>query len=483
MTESLDIALRSFLLQDPSEEEICFAVWYPAQGSKRFTAVLHSPIFPHPEDRVRHGNLSAMPVYVDRAKEAAREAGGGLAMIHTHPFGRGWQGLSRDDQFYEKDVLSKEVFGITGYPLVGLTLAGDNNWSARIYEKLPGKVPTLKWCEAVRVVGRNVKIQFNQRIRPPIRPSRALMRTTSVWGPDHQSVIMRMRVGVIGAGSVGSILVEILSRIGVGEIYVLDYDRVSEQNLDRLLHATKGDVGKPKANLARVNALKAATNPNFACLAFSQSSVVEEYGFEVSKDCDVLFSCVDRPWPRQVLNHLAYSSLIPVVDGGVSFRTKEYRLIHGMFRAQTVGPGRACLSCLGAYDPGEVQMDREGAFDDPQYIEELKRGGAEPSRQNIMPFSVGLASVESIQFVELVTNIGRSGDLGQQPYDYYTGEILPVHAKCKPGCEYAAMAARGDSTKPYLAHDISKERETQPHRICSSLRRKAKSAEGPVQIQ
>jgi hypothetical protein len=104
-------------------------------------------------------------------------------------------------------------------------------------------------------------------------------------------------------------------------------------------------------------------------------------------------------------------------------------------------------------------MDREGKFNDPSYIEELRRHGAEPSRQNIMPFSTGLASLETIQFAELVTNIGRHGDFGQQPYDYYTGELRPRFCSCAKGCEFVKLIARGDTKKPFLAQDISKDRD------------------------
>jgi hypothetical protein len=460
MSSDLGKALRDFLLGDPKDEEICFASWYPAVGKQRFTALLHSSIFPRKGERTRHGNVSALPPYVDRAKEFARNKGAGLAIIHTHPLGIGWQGLSEPDRFYERDVLSREVFGVTGYPLVGMTLAGDGTWSARIYERVPRKTPVLKWCSAVRLVGKNLTLHFNECLRPPVEPGETLMRTTSVWGPKLQSDIMRLRVGVIGAGSVGSVVTEILARIGVGEIYLMDYDSVKNHNLDRLLYATRSDVGKSKAKLVQKNAKKSATNPDFKCHAFPRQSIVEEEGFEIAKDCDVLFSCVDRPWPRQVLNHMSYSSLIPVVDGGVSFKTNNFWLVHGMFRAQTVGPGRACLNCLRAYDSGEIQMDREGRFNDPSYIEELRRQGAEPSRQNIMPFSMGLASLETIQFVELVTNIGRHGDLGQQPYDYYTGELRPRFCSCVDGCEYVTLIAKGDTKKPFLAHDISKDRDS-----------------------
>ena len=198
MTSDIGKSLQDFLLCDPRDEEyICFATWYPATGKQRLTALLHSPIFPRKGERERHGNVSALPPYVDRAKEFARSKGGGLAIIHTHPLGSGWQGLSKPDRFYERDVLSREVLGITGYPLVGMTLAGDGAWSARIYEKAPKKTPILKWCSAVRLVGKSITFYFDERFRPPVKPAETLMRTTSVWGSKLQSDIMRLRVGVI----------------------------------------------------------------------------------------------------------------------------------------------------------------------------------------------------------------------------------------------------------------------------------------------
>ena len=113
---------------------------------------------------------------------------------------------------------------------------------------------------------------------------------------------------------------------------------------------------------------------------------------------------------------------------------------------------------MGVYDPGLIQQDREGALEDPEYIEQLRKVGKEPERQNIMPFSLGLAALETTQFVELVTGLARRGDLGQQPYDYYTGELLPTFKSCYPECEYLSMIAYGDLKKPILSSDVTKQR-------------------------
>jgi hypothetical protein len=148
-----------------------------------------------------------------------------------------------------------------------------------------------------------------------------------------------------------------------------------------------------------------------------------------------------------------------VVDGGISFKTGEAnRLIHGQYAAQTVGPSRVCLSCLGSFDPTQVQADRDGLFDDPKYIEELEKSQGQSVRQNIIPFSVGLASLEAIQFVELVTHIARKGELGQQRYDYYSGELTPTFKSCNPSCEFQKLTALGTTKLPILLKDVSKER-------------------------
>lgn len=452
MSESVHKHLKEFLLKDLDDEEICFAVWYPAVGKSRYTALIQEVILPKNGDRLRHGNVSALPKYVDRVKEYARERRGGVVMIHTHPLGKGHQGVSGPDLYYEQDVLSHEIFGITGLPLVGMTLSGDGMWSARMYPK-PFKI---QWCSAVRIVGKNLTMHFNPKIKPPPKPNPKQVRTTSVWGNIKQADIMRLKVGIVGVGSVGSAVGEILVRMGIGNILLMDYDKVKTHNLDRMNNVSSNDVNKKKTDVVEINLKNSATNDKFVCEK-SHHSIVED-GYEEAIDCDVIFSCVDRPWPRQVLNHLSYSCLIPVIDGGITFKTDKGKLIHGMYRAQTVGPERACMVCLGAVDLGQVQMDRDGMFDDPDYVEKQEKING-PTRQNIMPFVFALAGLETIQFSELVTNIGNSGDLGQQPYNYYTGDMIPNHKNCVIGCEYVKKIAFGDTQKPFLDVDKSRLRD------------------------
>ena len=78
-----------------------------------------------------------------------------------------------------------------------------------------------------------------------------LKRTFDTWGSEAQGRIARMSIGIVGLGSVGCVVAEALARVGVGDLTLVDHDAVEEHNLDRLLFATAGDIGRSKVELAK----------------------------------------------------------------------------------------------------------------------------------------------------------------------------------------------------------------------------------------
>jgi hypothetical protein len=453
MAEALDDQLRAHLDKGPDQEDLTFALWQPSWGCTRLTAVLQRLVLPEPGDRMLHGNVAFTPEYIQRVLQLANN-NFGIALLHSH-LGPGWQGMSHDDVVAERDRLAAAVAGRTGLPLVGLTRGADGSWSGRIWLRHAPASYVRRWAATVRVVGRQLRMTYHPGLLPPPATSESQVATISVWGEEKQVDLVRLRVGIIGLGSVGSIVAEALSRLGMTWLSLIDHDCIEMRNLDRTLGATCEDaIQRTPKVIAAERLIKTSHTAEQIDVKPYYGSFLTEGGLQQALDCDVLFSCVDRPLPRHLLNALAYAHLIPVVDGGILAKVEKGHLIHANWRAHIVGPGRPCLLCLDTLRREEIALDRAGLLDDPAYIKGL---GPEfnpvLSRQNVFPFSLNVASLEVLQFIGLVTGQQRIGGIGAQIYHCYPGNIEVIDKReCVPACEYAALTASAQDLSGNCQH-------------------------------
>lgn len=476
-----DEAIRHLIRRD-GQEDLCFAVWFPSQGTRRFSGLVESLILPRDGERAVHGNASFTSAYFERALAVAEERGGGLALMHSHP-ATGWQGMSRDD-IHAEQTFAPTVFGATGLPLLGMTAGTDEAWSARYWIRTSPNIYDRHWCETVRVVGERLAVTYNDALLPIPEFREELTRTVSAWGESAQGGLARLRVGVIGVGSVGSMVAESIARMGVSEVVVMDFDVVKRHNLDRLMHATPEDAerGTPKVRVLERALHSSATASDFK-LSPLEYSVVEEEGFRAALDCDVLFSCVDRPWPRNVLNFIAYSHLIPVVDGGIHAVTNKAGtgLRGAEWLSHVAAPTRRCLECLRQYTPEDVSLERSGLLDDPAYIKGLPKDSGLRRNENVFAFSMNLASLEVLQLLAMVVLPRGFTNAGEQMYDFLHADLRVNRCGCNESCPYPSLSARGDCAGVSFVGEHPLARDTRASRqpITESLPASPISAPAP----
>ncbi len=453
MTEDLDVVLSQHLDKGPRQEDLAFAYWKPSVGRTRYTAILVSSALPADDERMLHGNVAFTSGYLSRVIREC-PAGHGLALLHSH-LGPGWQDMSRDDEFAEGVRMGGAVASSTGLPVLGLTRATDGAWSARFWLRTGRNLYARADCTTVRVVGsRQLRISFHPRLKPPPPEQVTQLATISVWGREAQADVVRTHVGIIGLGSVGSIVSEGLSRTGVQEVTYLDHDVIELRNLDRTLGAIVQDAedGTAKVEVAKRLATASHTAALFLPNAVDASLLSPE-GLATAMDCDAMICCVDRPWPRAILNLIAVSHLIPVVDGGILAAVgADGRPLHIDWRIQTVGAGRACLYCLGALRRSDVALDRAGKLDDPDYLRGLSQADREQfARRNVFAFSLATAAHQIQQFVGLVTGMVQVGGKGPQHYSVYPGQMtVDDPSQCEHSCEVGAVTAAAVDLAPWL---------------------------------
>jgi molybdopterin-synthase adenylyltransferase len=299
MTRELDDQLKAHLDKGPAQEDLTFALWRPSWGSTRLTAILERLVLPQTEDRILQGNVAYTAEYIQRALNIAG-SDYGIALLHSH-LGPGWQGMSRDDVVAERDRLASAVAGSTGLPLIGLTRGTDGVWSGRFWLRRSRNTYIRHWAASVRVVGKELRMTYHPELMPPPALLASQVATISVWGEEKQADLARIRVGIIGLGSVGSIVAEGLSRMGIRWLSLIDHDSIEARNLDRTLGATAEDavMRTPKVSVSERLIQKTHTADQFTIEAY-HGSLLEKEGLQRVLDCDVLFSCVDRPLPRHV---------------------------------------------------------------------------------------------------------------------------------------------------------------------------------------
>lgn len=130
--------------------------------------------------------------------------------------------------------------------------------------------------------------------------------------PDNVSErLAHARVGVAGAGGMGSHVATALVRSGVGSVVVADFDRVDGSNLFRQCYLPS-DVGRPKVEALRDHLL--AIEPDLD-IEVHDVTVGPSNACSLFGGCDVVCECFDLPEAKAMLVESILSGTdVPVVS-------------------------------------------------------------------------------------------------------------------------------------------------------------------------
>jgi len=192
-------------------------------------------------------------------------------------------------------------------------------------------------------------------------------RQSRLFGDTGQELLRRTRVGIVGLGGAGSILAELLGRLGVGEFVLADPDRAEETNLPRLIGARRRDavvptwlpraitdrLRSPKVRMAARNIRRANLNARIKTIAgnFLDADVAARF-----TDCDFLFLAADTMGARLLFNAIVHQYGIPGIQVGAKIPVEDNGIIGDVFCvSRMVTPEQGCLWCNGFIDSTRLQ--------------------------------------------------------------------------------------------------------------------------------
>lgn len=127
--------------------------------------------------------------------------------------------------------------------------------------------------------------------------------------------LRRKRVLVVGCGGLGGHLIDMLARIGIGAMRVVDGDVFEPSNLNRQLLSEVSILGlsKAKAAAARVNRV----NPEVEVEAVAEE-MTEVNVHALLQGCDAVLDGLDNVESRRVLANACAGAGIPYIYGAVN---------------------------------------------------------------------------------------------------------------------------------------------------------------------
>jgi adenylyltransferase/sulfurtransferase len=146
--------------------------------------------------------------------------------------------------------------------------------------------------------------------------------------------VEQAKVLVIGAGALGNEVIKNLALMGVGNIYIVDFDTIEAANLSRSVLFRETDNKRSKAEVVAARAK--AINPQIH-VQYLSADVTTGLGLGVIRRMDAIVGCLDNREARLAVNRFCYWMDKPWVDGAI-------QELLGLMRVFVPGEG-ACFEC------------------------------------------------------------------------------------------------------------------------------------------
>lgn len=171
-------------------------------------------------------------------------------------------------------------------------------------------------------------------------------RNIGTIGIAGQIQLLKSTAGILGAGGLGGFAIELLARMGIGKLVVIDQDVFDESNLNRQLMATEENMklSKTEEAAARIRTVNSAVEiTRYQCRG-DQGNLPE-----MLDGCNVVLDCLDNLPSRFALEEACQQLKIIMVHGAIAGFLGQLAVIR---------PGRPILASI--YGTGKNSGPEKG---------------------------------------------------------------------------------------------------------------------------
>lgn len=230
-------------------------------------------------------------------------------------------------------------------------------------------------------------------------------RQVQMFGENGQHLLNDTTVAIAGVGGLGCHLVQQLAYLGVRRFVLIDPDLVEATNLNRLIGATKSDVGRPKVEvLADLVYRIAGKDAHVECL---QADVQDQKALHAITSADILLGGFDNDGARLVLDQWSRALVLPFFDLASGIEAPDGAFEQAGGRLAFLQPDGPCLSCLDEIDPREARYFLSSETDKVRDRTQGYVDDWEVPAPSVVSLNGVIASMAVNEFLLYITGLGN----------------------------------------------------------------------------
>jgi hypothetical protein len=266
-------------------------------------------------------------------------------------------------------------------------------------------------------------------------------RNELFFGAEGQERIRRTTCTIVGVGGLGTHVVQQLSLLGVGHLFLIDSEELEDTNRNRYIGVRHDDPvpGSPKVELGK--RLVHSIDPDIKVELVPKTFITDE-GFVAIRAADYVFGCLDCEGARLILTELCSAYARPYFDLASDVNPKETPPKYGG-RVCYAANRNGCMVCLNVLDLAEAGRDLEGEAErrNRDAIYGVGRNALGRSGPSVVSINGIIASVAVTEFMVMVTGLRAAHRL--MTYYGHTGRMTLGTDQPRNGCYYCGLWGRG----------------------------------------
>lgn len=181
-------------------------------------------------------------------------------------------------------------------------------------------------------------------------------RTVQAFGEGTFSLLSKFKIGVVGCSGTGSPVIEQLVRLGVGQLVLVDPDKVELKNLNRILNSKREDAIQGRFKVDVLEQAISGFDLGTLVTRFSSNIYDDIHCLRKLAECDILFGCVDSVDGRDLINRISTYYIVPYFDLGIKLEADGTGGISKIVgTVNYIQPGKSSLLSRGLYDAEDLK--------------------------------------------------------------------------------------------------------------------------------